>query len=144
MLYVVRGASLEPSLFDGDVLLVRRIRRKPRRGDFVVVSTEGRKDVEWQVKRVVGLPDEVVSFECGLLFINGIHGPEPYLAGLPADLGTRSRSWLVGSDEFIVLGDNRAHSTDSRDFGPVPMQSLVGVAVARPWPPGRGKPFWIR
>ena len=116
MLYVVRGSSMEPSMFDGDVLLSEE-------SDIVAtlsVSTEGRIDVEWQVKRVVGLPDEMVSFECGLLFINGTHRPEPYLAGLPADLGTRSRSWLVDSDEFIVLGDNRAHSTDSREFGPVP------------------------
>ena len=144
LLYVVRGTSMEPSLFDGDVLLVTRLRRHLRRGDVVIVSPPAGTDAEWQVKRVVGLPGDRVSFECGLLYINGTHHREPYLRGLPADLGTISRSWLVGSDEFIVLGDNRAHSTDSRIFGPIPMTCLSGVVVARLWPIGGGRPLRIR
>ena len=144
LMYIVRGSSMEPSLFDGDVLLVRRPRRVPRRGDVVVVNPSGATDSGWQVKRVVGLAGETISFEDGLLYINGLHRPEPYLGGLPADPGIRSRSWLVGTDECMVLGDNRAHSTDSRDWGPIPLARLIGLAVVRLWPLISRRPIRLR
>lgn len=125
---------MEPSLFDGDVLLVRRLNRQLRRGDVVVVHISDRSKGQWQVKRVVGLPNDHISFGDGLLHVNGEHHPEAYLGGLPADLGTTSRSWQVGPGECLVLGDNRAHSTDSRDFGPIPSTNLAGIAVIRLWP----------
>ena len=143
-LYVVRGSSMEPSLFDGDVLLVRRPVRQLRRGDVVVVNVSDMSKGRWQVKRVVGLPEDFVSFECGLLFINGEHHPESYLGGLPADIGARSRSWAVGLDECMVLGDNRAHSTDSRDWGPIPLAHITGVAAIRLWPLKAGRPLLFR
>ena len=138
-LYVVRGSSMEPSFFDGDLLLVAGPRRNLRRGEVVIVRIPGDADAGWQVKRIVGLSGDRVSFQCGLLYINGLHHPEPYLRGLPADLGTRSRSWRVESDECMVMGDNRAHSSDSRQSGPIPLTSLTGVVVMRLWPIGRGK-----
>lgn len=144
LLYVVRGASMEPSLFDGDVLLVTGRRRQLRRGDVVIVNSPGGTDTGQHVKRVVGLTGDRVSFECGLLYVNGEHLPEPYLGGLPADIGLKSRSWLVGRDECVVLGDNRAHSTDSRDFGPIPVTRLAGVLIVKLWPPGTGRPRRIR
>ncbi len=125
---------MEPSLLDGDVLLVRRPSRQLRRGDVVVADLPHSSDRSWQIKRTVGLPGDHVSFDDGLLYINGEHHREPYLFGLPSDLGTASRSWLVGSGECIVLGDNRAYSTDSREFGPIPLTRLAGIAVARLWP----------
>ena len=138
-LYVVRGASMEPSFFDGDLLLVARPRRRLRRGDVVIVRIPDDADAGWQVKRIVGLAGDRVSFECGLLHINGSHHPESYLGGLPADLGARSRSWRVESGECMVMGDNRAHSSDSRESGPVPLTSLTGLVVMRLWPIGRGR-----
>lgn len=138
-LYVVRGASMEPSFFDGDVLLVAGPRRDLRRGEVVIVRIPDSSGAGWQVKRIVGLAGDRVSFECGLLYINGLHYPEPYLGGLPADLGARSRSWHVRSGECMVMGDNRVHSSDSRESGPVPLTSLTGVVVMRLWPIGRGR-----
>ena len=135
---------MEPSLSDGDVLLVRRLRRRPRRGDVVVVNLSGATDSRWQVKRVVGVAGDRVSFECGLLYVNDLHHPESYLGGLPADLGMRKRSWLVGPDECMVFGDNRAHSTDSREWGPISMASITGVAVIRLWPLTSRRPFRLR
>ncbi len=143
-LYVVRGSSMKPSLLDGDILVVRKLNRKLRRGDVVVVDLPSSSDTRWQVKRVVGLPDDQVSFEDGLLHVNGKHLREPYLFGLPADLGANSRSWRVGPDECMVLGDNRAHSTDSREFGPVPLASLAGIAVVRLWPLIGRRPIRLR
>ena len=135
---------MEPSLFDGDVLLVRRLQREPIRGDVVVVNASGAADEGWQVKRVIGLAGDRVSFKCGLLHVNGLHHPEPYLGGLPADLGTESKSWQVGRDECVVLGDNRAHSTDSRDWGPISLTRLAGVAAIRVWPLQRGRGLLVR
>ena len=143
LLYVVKGSSMEPSLFDGDVLLVAKLRRRLRRCDVVIVCSPVDTDLGWQVKRVVGLPGDLVSFECGLMYVNGEHHPEPYLGGLPADIGLKSRSWLAGPDECMVLGDNRAHSTDSRAWGPVPLRILAGVAVMRLWPLDGGRPHRI-
>ena len=140
LLYVVRGSSMEPSLLNGDVLLVTRWRRQLRRGDIVIVDSPDGTDIGWQVKRVVGLPGDVVSFECGLMYVNGDHHPESYLAGLPADVGLESRAWQTGSDEFIALGDNRAHSTDSRHYGPIALNRVVGIALLRAWPLGGGRP----
>ena len=144
LMYVVRGSSMEPSLSDGDVLLVTRLRREPQRGDVVILNPPGEPGSGWQVKRIVGLPGDRVSLECGLLHINGLHHPEPYLGGLPADPGTRTRSWLVGTDECMVFGDNRAHSMDSRDWGPVPLARLTGVSVVRMWPLIRKRPARLR
>ena len=138
-LYVVRGSSMEPSFFDGDVLLVSGPRRSLRRGDVVIIRIPDDAGAGWQVKRIVGLAGDRVAFECGLLYINGAHHPEPYLGGLPADSGARSRSWLVEFDECMVMGDNRAHSSDSRESGPVPLTSLTGVVVMRLWPIGGGR-----
>ena len=149
-LYMVRGVSMEPTLFDGDVLLASSPRRSPRRGDIVIVrapdiigqSRAGRPSTgvggeassAWQVKRIVGLPGDSVSFESGLLFVNGERFAEPYLGGLPADVGTRSLSWRMGPDEILTLGDNRAHSVDGRRSGPAPLASIEGVVIARLWP----------
>ena len=91
----------------------------------------------WQIKRVVGLPGDCVSLQDGLLFINGARHVEPYLRGLPAALGAFSESWRVGDRQVFVMGDSRAHSTDSRQWGAIPAARVVGTAALRVWPPGR-------
>ena len=123
---------MEPSLHDGDLLLVRRPRAAPLRGSIVIIDTP--RDNGWQVKRVVGLPGERVTFDDGLLFINDVHHTEPYLGGLPAYLGLDRTSFPVGDDRYFVLGDNRAHSSDSRSFGPIAANRIVGIVIARLWP----------
>lgn len=135
---------MEPSLFDGDVLLVRRQRQAPVRGDVVVLDSTSDSNKGWQVKRVVGLAGDRISFESGLLYVNGLYHPEPYLGGLPAELGTKSRTWLVDPGECMVFGDNRAHSTDSRDWGPIPMARIAGVATIRLWPLNSRRPARLR
>ena len=134
--YVIRGASMTPSLRPGDQVLVDTSAYGddgPARGDVVVFSNP---HAEWRhdVKRVIGLPGERVVMEEGVLFIDGCHVDEPYLEGLPSSVGLGEWAWDLGADEYLVLGDNRAHSTDSRDFGPVRATSIVGRAWLRYWP----------
>ncbi len=133
-LFVVRGASMEPSLRDGDLLLVRKPRRAPRRGRIVIIEAPRENGPRWQVKRVVGLPGDRLAFEDGLLFINGQHHSEPYLGGLPAYPGLDKANFQVGDGRYFVLGDNRAHSEDSRSFGAIGANRVIGVFAARLWP----------
>jgi signal peptidase I len=85
------------------------------------------------VKRVVGLPGERVRLVAGRLQADGVAVAEPYLAGAAGgDLDLR-----LGGDQYLVLGDNRAASTDGRDFGPVPARALTARVRFAYWPPRR-------
>ena len=138
-LYRIRGASMEPTLFDGDVLLVARASGGLVRGSLVVAwpSTVQRAAGTAQLKRIVGLPGEVIEFDEGSLLINGEMRPEPYLGGMPQVLGVEASRWHLGPGELFLLGDNRAHSDDSRSYGPVPAAAVEGVVRLRLWPPSR-------
>ena len=130
---------MEPSLYDGDLLLVTRPRAAPRRSRIVVIRTPRYAGSLWQVKRVVGLPGESLLFEDGMLFINRSPHSEPYLRGLPAYLGLDRMSFDVSDDHYFVLGDNRAHSEDSRNYGAIRSNHIVGIVAGRLWPLARGK-----
>ena len=130
---------MRPSFRDGDLLVVnvREYRRSaPRRGDVAVVR-DPREPERHELKRVVGLAGEEVRLEDGLLHVDGAVLEEPYLAGLPSTLGLETRRWSLGPDEYFVMGDDRVRSTDSREYGPVRADLLVGRAWLRCWPPRR-------
>ena len=133
-LVIVRGASMSPALRDGDLVLVTRGFSEPRRGSVVLLNMRQEAGPRFQVKRLAGLPGERIVFEDGLLYIDGVHHPEPYLGGMPATVGLGRLTSEVGEDEYYVLGDNRAHSTDSRLYGQVLRSDIVGVVRARLWP----------
>ena len=132
-LYRVQGQSMAPALRQDDYVLVRAFRnraRQPRRGDIVVVT----RNDGTRLKRVVGLPGERLVFTEGTLLVDGDRLSEPYLRGLPPYPGLDTREFSLGSDAYFVMGDNRAHSTDSRHFGPVGRPALEGAVVCRLWP----------
>ena len=138
-LYIVRGYSMEPSFRNGDQLVVspRAYRRStPRRGDVAVIC-DPRLPERQELKRIVGLSGEEVLLEDGLLHVEGAVLDEPYLAGLPSTLGLEARRWRMGPDEYFVMGDNRVRSTDSREYGPVNADLIVGRVLLRYWPPRR-------
>ena len=130
---------MEPALRDGDLTLVAKRKRRLARGRIAVVRApaDGAGGMMIQAKRVVGLPGERVEFRDGSLFIDGAHHPEPYLGGLPANAGLDSAAWTLGADEYFVMGDNRARSADSRRYGPIRADDVIGAVVARIWPPRR-------
>ena len=138
-LYRVQGDSMAPALRQGDYVLMLAFRNpvhKPRRGDIVVAAMAERS----RVKRVVGLPRERLVFTEGRLLVDGDHLPEPYLRGLPPYLGVDTCEFSLGADDYFLMGDNRAHSTDSRQLGPVPRSAVAGTVACRVWPPRRRKP----
>ena len=137
--YVVRGESMRPALESGDHLLVGRAtfaESENSRG-VVIVVLDPRDKASRSLKRIVGLPGEQVRFLDGVLLVDGARVEEPYLAGLPSTLGLGDRTWDLGACEYFVLGDTRHRSTDSRDYGPVSGELMVGKVWLRYWPPHR-------
>lgn len=163
--FFIPSGSMEPQLEVGDRVVVSRIAyhlHEPRRGDIVVFPSlteevpgddsvfplrithevlQGlglREPPETElIKRVIGLPGETLEARGGRVYVDGRELVEPYL---DADLATEDFGPItVPADHVFVLGDNRLPnmSLDSRVFGPVPIDSIVGRAVARVWPPGR-------
>lgn len=131
----VRAESMAPTLRDGDRVLVAHRLSGLRRGSLVVLADpEGQGSI---VKRVVGLGGERVAIEDGLLVVDGVPAVEPYTDPSRLD-GVYQRPVLVPPGHLYVLGDARDTSVDSRQFGPVPLESVVGEVTYRIWPsPGR-------
>jgi signal peptidase I len=131
---LVAGDSMRPTLPPGQRVAVGPLDRPPRRGDLVVVRPGPGPTKLELVKRVVGLPGERVRLVAGRLEVDGREVAEPYLEATPAggDLDLR-----LGEDQYLVLGDHRAASTDGRDFGPVPAAALAGRVRFAYWPPRR-------
>ena len=135
-LYRVAGDSMGPSVLQGDWLLVDTRAYEvaaPLRGDLVI-ARDPRASRTRFLKRIVGLPGEDVCLSEGVLTIGGSILHEPYLGGLPASVGLESNIWNLRNGEYFIMGDNRAHSTDSREFGPVELRLIVGRATRRVWP----------
>ena len=135
----VYGQSMEPNLHTDERLVIEKFSyhfHGPRRGDVVVLRDPGGTP-ELLIKRVVGLPGERVTLADGRVYIDGKPLKEPYL-----DQSTQGggRSWVVPPLSVFVMGDNRSASRDSRIFGPVPLEELVGRALFRYWPLGEVGP----
>jgi len=130
----VYGQSMEPTLHMDDRLLVEKITyrfRPPQRGDIVVIRLwEGREPL---IKRIVGLPGEEIAIRNGRVYINGQPLEEDYLAEPTQGYLPPTR---IPPMHYFVLGDNRDGSNDSRNFGPVPRDKIIGRAIFRYWPPG--------
>lgn len=129
----VEGQSMEPNLHDNERLIIEKISyrfRQPERGDIVVIRppTGGSAPL---IKRVIGLPGEVVEIKLNRVYINGEPLEEPYLT--QSTSGTMPPR-LVPEGHVFVLGDNRRASNDSRFFGMVPYEDILGRAWFCYWP----------
>jgi signal peptidase I len=132
----VEGDSMEPSLHDGQFVVVSRLaydlplfQSEPQRGDIVVFRFPLNPERRF-IKRIIGLPGDEVLVQDGAVYINGVQLFEPYLAVQPA----YNSAWRVGQDEVIVLGDNRNNSSDSQNWGALPLEGIIGKAVLVYWP----------
>jgi signal peptidase I len=131
--FIVEGSSMAPNFATGQYIIVNRVSyllSSPARGDVVVFTSpeENERDL---IKRVIGLPGETVVVRNGQVYINDTPLPEPYLNQQPRYNG----EWVLGSDEYFVLGDNRNNSRDSHNFGPLARAHLIGQAGIVYWPP---------
>lgn len=133
--FLVQGDSMEPSLHDGERLLVDKVTyrfRPPERGEIIVFSFP--KDPRRKfIKRVIGVPGDVIEIRNRTLFINGVPIEEEYIRG---PMYQPYGPITVPEGTVWVLGDNRNNSEDSRfpDVGPVPLDLVVGRALLVYWP----------
>jgi signal peptidase I len=96
----------------------------------IVFHPPTRPDEDY-IKRIVGLPGEQISIDGGKIWVDGVAIDEPYIA----DPSWYSGVWDLGEDEYFVLGDNRANSSDSHSWGVLPRGNIVGKAWLSYWPP---------
>ncbi|MBE5833506.1 MAG: signal peptidase I [Butyrivibrio sp.] len=135
----VSGQSMENTLQDGDSLIVDKISyrfKDPERFDIVIFEYQY-GDEPCFIKRVIGLPGETVQIDTdGKIYINGSVLEEGYGAEVILDPGRAIDPITLGEDEYFVLGDNRNHSMDSRDYsvGNVKKDTIVGKAFIRIFP----------
>lgn len=125
----IASASMAPGLVEGDVVLVSRSApdvEDLERGDLVVFDDP--RDHRRTLKRVVGLPGEEVVVLDGVLHVDGRPVSEPWVDPDTVD-GSYTRTFRVPPDHVLVLGDNRANSVDSRDYGAVAAEDLRGRVV---------------
>jgi signal peptidase I len=129
----VDGSSMVPTLNDGQFVMVNRLVYKysdPGRGDVVVFHYPRDPEQEY-IKRIIGLPGDTVMINDGHIFVNGEQLNEPYIAATTRATG----EWQVPGDHIFVLGDNRNNSQDSRNFGFVSTDNVIGKAIFIYWPP---------
>jgi len=132
----VDGFSMRPTLQDGEFVLVSKMSYRfgeVNRGDIIVFHFPMNPKEEL-IKRVIGLPGDHVSVQAGTVSVNGKILNEPYIASTPSYSG----EWDVSDGQLFVLGDNRNNSNDSKDWGLLPLEKVVGKAVVIYWPP----PLW--
>ena len=126
------GSSMEPNIKDGDILLLNKFKYRfldIKRGDIIAFSHE---DTNYMVKRVIGLPGETLEYKNQELYINDKKVEEDYLDDdvVMEDIDKVT----IPSDSYYVLGDNRAHSTDSREFGFIKKNQILGQPMLVFWP----------
>lgn len=130
-----------PNFHDGDYLLTDKATyrfREPQRGEVVIFKAPRNEDYDY-IKRVIGLPHERVKISNNKIFVNGVAIDESaYLDSTvktnPGQLWRDGLELTIPDGECFVLGDNRTHSSDSRDWGTVPFGNIIGKAWFRYWP----------
>ena len=137
--FIVSGASMEPTFDPKEYLVIDELSYRfdrPQRGD-VVIFRYPLDPSTFFIKRVVALPGETIRFERGVMRITAEDGTEitieePYAQGSMRT--TPDQETTLHDDEYFVMGDNRAASSDSRTWGPLQEKYIIGRAYARLFP----------
>ena len=144
----VKGASMEPSFYDGDYIITSKVTykfRMPQRGDVIVLKSPKNPDIDY-IKRIIGLPGDKILVQDANVYINGQIITENYISA-PTNLWEtgflkEGVVFTIPENYVFVMGDNRPRSSDSREFGPIPIESIIGVVKYRYYPPK--KTGWIK
>ena len=148
---VVLGASMEPTIYAGERILVEKVTKhfeNYQRGDIVVLHPPGNDHIDY-VKRVVGVPGDIIKIKDCNVYISRdgekFVMDEPYLyTGMCTTDGPslkEGRSLKIEEGSYVVLGDNRTNSADSRLFGIVEQDRILGRVVFRFWPMDKAEIF---
>ena len=129
----VQSISMQPTLYERDFVLVNKLAYKLgdlNRRDVVIFQPPIEEEKEPYIKRVIGLPGDIVRVTGGIVYINDLPLKEAYEAAPPNYQGV----WTVPPGKVFVLGDNRNNSSDSHLWGMVPVDNIIGKAVVVYWP----------
>jgi len=130
----VESISMQPTLYEGNFVIVNKLAYRlggPGRGDVIVFYYPPDPEQEPYIKRVIGLPGDHLRIEAGQVYVNGILLSEPYTPVATNHGG----EWDVPEGSLFVMGDNRNNSSDSRAWGMVPLENVIGKAFVVYWPP---------
>ena len=139
----VVGASMEPTFDSGDKVVISRISYKlhsPERGDVIAFKSLRNPDIDY-FKRVIGLPRDTLIFKDSHVYLNEKLLNETYIS-VPTNVWEggfvkENREIIVPDNYIFVMGDNRPRSSDSREFGFIPIANIEGKAVFRFYPPDK-------
>ena len=137
--FVVQGRSMEPTFDNQDYLVVDKIEYRigePQRGDIIVFKAPEDMTQNY-IKRIIGLPGETVKIEKSTISIDGQPLAEGYLPANAFDSSRDATFFLerkLSDNEYLVMGDNRDHSSDSRSWGPLPKANILGRALITVYP----------
>lgn len=138
--FIVSGASMDPTFNNGQYLIVDQLSYRfsnPQRGE-VIIFRYPKDQTKFFIKRIIGLPHETVEIRGTTIFItndanpNGFELTEPYLATI--NMKRDSLKLSLSEDEYFVMGDNRRASSDSRTWGPLEEEFIIGRAFVRLFP----------
>ncbi|MHB1006758.1 MAG: signal peptidase I [Chloroflexota bacterium] len=153
--FEIHQVSMEPNLHEGQRVIVSKLEKlwpswllgraeaasQPstspvslQHGQIVVLYKSASHTEDPLIKRVIGLPGDTVEVYDGGVYLNGIKLDEPYLFGRRTTCNSYCAPVTLGSDQYFVMGDNRPNSLDSRTFGPIPADQIVGRVIVRYWP----------
>jgi signal peptidase I len=131
----VESISMQPTLYPGDYVIVNklayRFKGNPDRGDVIVFRYPPNPEAIPYIKRVIGLPGDRIHVANGKVYVNDQSVIEPYLV-VPTN---RGGDWTVPAGQLFVMGDNRNNSSDSRSWGYVPLENIIGRAELIYLPP---------
>lgn len=133
--YYVKGLDMQPELRQGTYVLVNKMAyylHKPERGDVIVFHNPQNTGIDL-IKRVIGLPGDTIIIDGTHVWVNSTLLNEPYITTPANPLGNK---WTVPPGQYFVMGDNRPVSDDSRIWGSVPNDFIIGKAVLVYWPLG--------
>lgn len=137
--FFIDGPSMQPNFHAGQFLIVSRLHyllTEPKRGDIVVFNAPGNTDDDPPlIKRLIGLPGDTVEIRESRVYVNGAALNEPYIKEPCTPSRCRDEVVQLNANQFFMMGDNRNNSRDSRVFGPVTRDRIIGEAVIRYWPP---------
>lgn len=137
--FVVNGTSMDPTFKNGDYLIVNQIGyrfEEPKRGEVLVFKypVDMKKSF---IKRIIGLPNETVEIDGNKVTIKNEENPEGFVITEPYVIhqGSVTQKVTLKADEYFVMGDNRAGSLDSRYWGPLKRNLVIGTPLVRLLPP---------
>jgi signal peptidase I len=137
----INGQSMDPTFHNGEYILTNKVEYKitdPKRGDVVIFKSPTNKEIDY-IKRIIGLPGDRVRLSNNKYYINDVMLDES--SYLSRDIIIFGGSYLkegqeitVPEGKYFVSGDNRPHSSDSREFGPIAKEDFIGKALFRYFP----------